>query len=92
MAAEQSQTAQFSQVLAPRQVSGRTSGYTLRTTVPALARAGLQPGDTIVAVNGTPLGPEQLQELAWTINNSTRTEFEIERGGRRMRFTLDATP
>lgn len=88
-AAERVQTAQFLQVLSPRQVNGRTSGYTVRPGpgAAALEQAGVRPGDTIMSVNGTPLGPEQLQELAWTIGNSTRTEFVVERDGQRLNLT-----
>jgi hypothetical protein len=87
--AERAQTAQYLQILSPRMENGRTSGYTIRPGAAAapLEQAGLRAGDTILSVNGTPLGPEQLQELAWTLNNSTRTEFIVERGGQRLNFT-----
>lgn len=87
VAAERAETSRFRQALAPRQAGG---GYTLRPgiTLPARAQAGVQPGDTILGVNGSRLGPEQLEELAWTIANSSRTEIEVERGGRRMRLSI----
>ncbi|WP_166037868.1 hypothetical protein [Sphingosinicella sp. YJ22] len=87
MAAERVETSRFRQALAPRQVGG---GYTLRPgfSLPALAQAGVQPGDAILGINGSRLGPEQLEELAWTIANSGRTEIEIERGGSRLRLTV----
>jgi len=91
IAAERAETSRFRQALASRQAGG---GYTLRPgfTLPALAQAGVQPGDTILGVNGSRLGPEQLEELAWTIANSSRTEIEVERDGRRMRLTVAGQP
>lgn len=91
-ASDRAQTQQFRQLLAPREVNGRITGYTIRpgANAPPLQQAGLLPGDTILSVNGSQLQPEQLEELAWTIANSSRTEFEIERGGRRMRFAYQA--
>ena len=87
LAAERAETSRFRQALAPRQ-SG--DGYTLRPgfSLPALTEAGVQPGDTILGINGSRLGPEQLEELAWTIANSSRTEIEVERGGRRLRLSI----
>ena len=87
MAAERAETSRFRQALARRQAGG---GYTLRPgfSLPALAQAGLQPGDTILGVNGSRLGPEQLDELAWTIANSSRTEIDFERNGRRTRLSI----
>lgn len=89
IAGERAETSRFRQALAPRQAGG---GYTLRPGVnpPGLARAGVQPGDTILGINGSRLGPEQLEELAWTIANSTRTEIEIERNGRRLRLSTSS--
>jgi membrane-associated protease RseP (regulator of RpoE activity) len=76
--------------LAPRRAGGRVTGFTVRANVemPALARAGIQPGDVIVAVNGSAFDEERMQELAWQIANSTRMDFEIERGGQRLRLSL----
>ena len=87
LAAERAETSRYRQALMPRQAGG---GYTLRpgTNLPALAEAGVQPGDTILGVNGSRLGSEQLEELAWTIANSSRTEIEVERDSRRMRLSI----
>ena len=76
--------------LAPRMAGGRVTGYTVRSNVemPALARAGIRPGDVIVSVNGSNLDEERLQELAWNIANSAQTQFEVERGGRRVLLSL----
>ena len=67
----------------------RVTGFSVRpgADLPVLARAGIQPGDVILSVNGSILNEEQLLELAWTIANSNRTEFEVERGGRRLRLS-----
>ena len=54
--------------------------------MPALERAGLRPGDLILSVNGSRFDEERMLELAWEMANASRTEFEIERGGRRMRL------
>jgi len=77
--------------LAPRQAGGRTTGFVVRPNVsmPALERAGLRPGDVIVGVNGSGFDEERMLELAWQIANSTRTEFEVERGGRRIRLAIE---
>lgn len=76
--------------LAPRQVNGRISGYAVRpgASLPALEQAGIRPGDLILSVNGSELDAERLEELSWQIANSTRIEFEVERGGRRLRLAL----
>ena len=68
----------------------RSGGYTIRpgARVPHLARAGLQPGDVILSVNGSALDEERLGELSWEIANASRTEFEYVRGGRRMKAIL----
>ena len=58
--------------LAPRRAGGRVTGFTVRSNVemPALARAGIRPGDVIVGVNGSVFDEERMQELAWQIANS----------------------
>ena len=76
--------------LAARQAGGRTVGFVVRPgiSMPALERAGLRPGDLILSVNGSRFDEERMLELAWEMANASRTEFEIERGGRRMRLAL----
>lgn len=76
--------------LAPRRLGGRVTGFTVRrgADLPALGRAGIRPGDTILRVGGSELDEERMLELAWTIANSPRLEFEVERHGRRIRMTL----
>jgi len=91
-AAQREETLRYRLGLAPRMANGRVTGYTVRSNVemPALARAGIRPGDVIVSVNGAAFDEERLQELAWTIANSDATRFEVERGGQRVPLTLPA--
>jgi type II secretory pathway component PulC len=83
---------QFAVALAPREAGGRITGWTIRSdvNVAPLAQAGLQPGDVLIAVNGAPVtSREQIVGLPAQIANGTRVEFEIERGGARMRRSLE---
>jgi general secretion pathway protein C len=76
--------------LIPRLVNGRMSGYTVRSNVemPALARAGIQPGDVILSVNGSAFDEAALDLLARTIASPGGTRFEVERGGQRLQLSL----
>lgn len=76
--------------MAPRRVNGRVSGYTIRPGMnfPALAAAGLRPGDLVLTVNGSEFDQERLMDLAATLSNSTRTVIEFQRDGRVMRATV----
>ena len=89
-AALRQETQRYRLGLVARRENGRATGFTVRpgAELPVLARAGIQPGDVILSVNGSQLNEEQLLELAWTIANSARTEFEVERGGRRLRLAV----
>ncbi len=88
--AQREETLRYRLGLAPRRAGGRVTGFTVRSNVemPALARAGIRPGDVITGVNGSVFDEERMQELAWQIANSTRIEFEVERGGQRLRLAL----
>jgi hypothetical protein len=75
----------------PRKTDGRTTGFELKQSrgLPLLQKAGLQQGDVIVAVNGQAFASEEkLMELPQEIAGSNIAEFEIERGGKRMKLSL----
>lgn len=76
--------------LTPRVVGNQVSGYTVRANVemPALTRAGIQPGDVILSVNGAILDEQKLQELARIVASPAGTRFEVERGGNRLQLSL----
>jgi type II secretory pathway component PulC len=76
--------------LAPRVVSNQITGYIVRGNVemPALVRAGIRPGDIIVAVNGAVFDDQKLQELARIVASPAGTRFEVERGGSRLQLSL----
>jgi type II secretory pathway component PulC len=77
-------------ILKPVMASGRIGGYALKPgeSLPQLIRAGLQPGDVILSVNGSQLDEERMSELAWQMGNAARTEFVFVRNGKRMRATV----
>ncbi len=87
-AATRAETLRYRLALAPRRVGGRITSHVVRpgAVLPDLQRAGLLPGDVILRVNGSEFDEERLLDLAWTVRNSDRVEFEIERGGRPMRL------
>lgn len=76
--------------LAPRMAGGRVSGFTVQSNVemPALARAGIQPGDVIVAVNGQPVDEDMLSKVPRIVTSPGGARFEVERGGRRLPLSL----
>lgn len=54
------------------------------------SRLGLQPGDLITSVNGTPLDdPSRSTEILNTLNSSTAVTVTVERGGSTRQLTLD---
>lgn len=74
-----------------RRQAGRITGFQLKhgADLPVLRKAGLRPGDVIVAVNGQAFeSEEKLIELPREIAGSYSAEFEFERSGRRMKTTL----
>lgn len=76
--------------LAPRVVSNQIDGYTVRSNVemPALARAGIRPGDVILSVNGRDMNEQLLQDLARIVASPAGARFEVERGGGRLQLSL----
>lgn len=76
--------------LEPVKTNGAITGHRIRAgaKLPHLDKAGLVPGDLILGVNGSVLNEEQLMELSWTIANSTSTEFEVMRNGRKIKLAL----
>lgn len=61
------------------------------------ARAGLKNGDVVLSINGMPLStPEKALEAYAKMKEASRVETEVERDGKRIRFTYlvkrDAKP
>jgi hypothetical protein len=77
-------------ILKPVMANNRIGGYALKggESLPQLLRAGLQPGDVIVSVNGSQLDEERMSELAWQMGNAAKTEFVFVRNGRKMRASV----
>jgi general secretion pathway protein C len=76
----------------PHKRDGRISGFRIRPGVamPVLQRAGLQPGDILLGVNGQPFDTsEKVLELSGEIAGSYTAEFEFERNGRKMKKSLE---
>jgi general secretion pathway protein C len=87
---QQRETTAFQLGLEPMKRNGRVAGYSFRpgASIPPLEKAGLQPGDVVLGVNGSVLDEERLMELSWQIANSERTEFEFVRNGKRMKAAI----
>jgi hypothetical protein len=77
-------------ILKPVMANNRIGGYALKEgeSLPQLLRAGLQPGDVIMSVNGSQLDEERMSELAWQMGNAAKTEFVFMRNGKKMRATV----
>lgn len=77
-------------ILKPVMANNRIGGYALKPgeSLPQLIRAGLQPGDVIMSVNGSQLDEERMSELAWQMGNAAKTEFVFMRNGKKMSATL----
>lgn len=77
-------------ILRPVMANNRIGGYALKAgeSLPQLVRAGLQPGDVIMSVNGSQLDEERMSELAWQMGNAAKTEFVFMRNGKKMRATV----
>ena len=89
------ETLQYRFGLAPRRDGGRITGFAVRSgaEMPLLQRAGLRPGDILVAVNGQAFeSEEKVMELSSEIAGSYTVEFEFERNGRRLKASLPVNP
>ncbi|HYW15005.1 MAG TPA: hypothetical protein VE891_02485 [Allosphingosinicella sp.] len=77
-------------ILRPVMANSRIGGYALKPgeSLPQLVRAGLQPGDVIMSVNGSQLDEERMSELAWQMGNARKTEFVFMRNGKKMRAAV----
>ncbi|MDB5668662.1 MAG: xcsC [Alphaproteobacteria bacterium] len=87
--AQRAELGRYLQALSPRQVNGQASGYTLRPgiSLPALEQVGLQPGDTILAVDGAPMTQRHVEQLAG-LRSGMSLQLDIDRGGQRLRFVV----
>lgn len=84
--------ANFRLGLKPEGDGKRPRGYRIAAGVPlpVLQRAGLQPGDVVLAVNGQTLDEERLLELPAELAAASSVEIDYERGGKRLTATLPA--
>lgn len=81
------ETLQFRTGLEERTANGRVTGFALKpgADLPLLERAGLQPGDVIVAVNGQAFrSSEKVMELSDELASSYSAKIDFIRNGRRM--------
>ena len=82
------ETAAFRIGMQARKRGPNIVGYAIRpgARLPLFERAGLRPGDVVVAVNGQALdGEERLFGLSGELAGAPVAEIEYERGGRRMK-------
>lgn len=81
--------------LTPRLQGGRPAGYAVVARgaegSAILARAGLQPGDVLLAVDGSELNPERVGELADILASAGHVDLRYERGGQVMTTRLRMT-
>ncbi|MDP1618226.1 MAG: type II secretion system protein N [Phenylobacterium sp.] len=78
--------------LAPRMRDGRSAGYTVTPRgaqgAAILARAGLQPGDVLLTIDGSELNGERMSELPQILATATHVDLSYERGGQVMNTRL----
>ena len=78
--------------LTPRLRDGRPAGYTVMPRgaegAAALARAGLQPGDVLLTLDGSELSRERMSELPQILSAATQVELTYERGGQTLTTRL----
>lgn len=94
-ARRQRETLEFRAGLAPRKENGRITGFAVRpgAKLGLLQRAGLQPGDVIVAVNGQAFeSEEKVLELSSELAGSYTAEIDYLRGGKPMKASIAVNP
>lgn len=78
--------------LTPRLRDGRPAGYTVMPRgaegAAAVARAGLQPGDVLLTLDGSELSRERMSELPQILSAATQVELTYERGGQTLTTRL----
>lgn len=76
--------------LRPRLRDGQPDGYTMipRGSAGQFHRAGLQPGDVLLAINGETLTPERMADIEPLLRSSPSAVITLERGGERITLTL----
>ena len=74
--------------------AGATAGYALlpRGDDRLVRAAGLQPGDVLLSVNGQPLDPEHLADLAARLKDDPRAVITYRRDGQVRTLTLGNAP
>lgn len=80
--------------LRPRLREGQAAGYTVipRGDGVMFQRAGLQPGDVLLTINGQALTPERIGEIDQILRSSPSAVVTLERGGERKTLTLQMEP
>lgn len=86
----------FAEIIRPQPVfaNGVQRGYRVYPgrNRQQFARLGLQPGDLVLAINGTPLDdPQRGTEIFNTMGTSDRVNVTIERNGQAQEMTLNMT-
>lgn len=67
--------------ITPRAIGGRVTGLIVRGQGAAFAKAGFQPGDVVVAINGRPVGgADDLQRAAASAAGGGVVSVSVERG------------
>lgn len=82
--------------LLPRMKDGKAAGYQVLPRGGdggrVLAAAGLQPGDVLLALDGSEMNAERVAELPTELAKSTEVELRIERGGQIMNTRVRIAP
>lgn len=80
--------------LTPRLRDGQPDGYAVipRGNAEMFRRAGLQPGDVLLTVNGESLTPERIGELEKVLRGNPSVVVTLQRGSERKTLTLQMEP